>query len=63
MPSPHHLLNQGYYIAPTIFTEVRPDMTIAQEEIFGPVTTMISFSSEQELLLAITIEHSCSLFR
>jgi acyl-CoA reductase-like NAD-dependent aldehyde dehydrogenase len=40
--------DQGYYIAPTIFTDVRPGMTIAQEEIFGPVTTMISFSSEEE---------------
>lgn len=41
-------LDQGYYIAPTVFTEVKPGMTIAQEEIFGPVTAMISFSSEEE---------------
>ena len=42
--------DQGYYIATTIFTEVKPDMTIAQEEIFGPVTTIISFSSEDEAI-------------
>ena len=32
--------DQGYYVEPTIFTEVTPDMRIAQEEIFGPVLTV-----------------------
>ena len=32
--------SQGYYVEPTIFTEVTPDMRIAQEEIFGPVLTV-----------------------
>ena len=40
--------NGGYYIAPTIFTDVRPEMVIAQEEIFGPVTTMLRFKTEEE---------------
>jgi 4-guanidinobutyraldehyde dehydrogenase / NAD-dependent aldehyde dehydrogenase len=34
----------GYYIAPTIFTEVNNNMTIAREEIFGPVLSVISFT-------------------
>ncbi|MEM9012684.1 MAG: 5-carboxymethyl-2-hydroxymuconate semialdehyde dehydrogenase [Pseudomonadota bacterium] len=36
------------YVAPTLFTDARPDMRIAQEEIFGPVLTMISFDGEEE---------------
>ena len=32
--------SQGYYVEPTIFTEVTPDMRIAKEEIFGPVLTV-----------------------
>lgn len=38
----------GYYIEPTIFDEVRPDMTIACEEIFGPVLSVISFDDEDD---------------
>ena len=41
-------LDTGYYVQPTIFAGVTPDMTIAQEEIFGPVLSMISYSSEDE---------------
>ena len=48
--------NQGYYIAPTIFTDVRPEMVIAQEEIFGPVTTMIKFKTEEE---GVAIANDC----
>jgi acyl-CoA reductase-like NAD-dependent aldehyde dehydrogenase len=40
--------DQGYFVAPTIFVDVSPDMVIAQEEIFGPVTTIIPFRSEDE---------------
>jgi acyl-CoA reductase-like NAD-dependent aldehyde dehydrogenase len=40
--------DQGYYIAPTVFIDVKPDMAIAQEEIFGPVTTLLRFSTEEE---------------
>jgi acyl-CoA reductase-like NAD-dependent aldehyde dehydrogenase len=42
--------DQGYYIAPTVFSEVKPEMAIAQEEIFGPVTTMLRFSTEAEAI-------------
>ena len=41
-------LEQGYYVRPTVFSEVRPDMTIAQEEIFGPVLSIIPFDTEEE---------------
>jgi gamma-glutamyl-gamma-aminobutyraldehyde dehydrogenase len=38
----------GYFVAPTIFEGVRNDMTIAREEIFGPVLSTIPFDSEAE---------------
>ncbi|MBC8030897.1 MAG: aldehyde dehydrogenase family protein [Pyrinomonadaceae bacterium] len=39
---------RGYYIEPTVFTDVAPDMRIAQEEIFGPVTAVIPTKSLDE---------------
>src|SRR5581483_2389040 len=41
-------LQRGYYVQPTIFADVRPDMTIAQEEIFGPVLSIIPYDTEEE---------------
>ena len=41
---------EGYYIAPTIFDEVRPEMAIAREEIFGPVLSVMTFDTEEEAL-------------
>src|SRR3954452_23814901 len=38
----------GYFVKPTIFSEVTPEMTIAQEEIFGPVLSIIPYDSEDE---------------
>jgi acyl-CoA reductase-like NAD-dependent aldehyde dehydrogenase len=40
----------GYYLLPTIFTDVKPDMRIAQEEIFGPVVCVIPFDTEEEAI-------------
>ncbi len=40
----------GYYIEPTIFDQVPPQAKIAQEEIFGPVLSVMSFSTEQEAI-------------
>lgn len=40
--------NRGYYVRPTIFADVNNDMTIAREEIFGPVLAMIPFDSEDD---------------
>jgi acyl-CoA reductase-like NAD-dependent aldehyde dehydrogenase len=39
---------RGYFHQPTVFTGVRNDMTIAQEEIFGPVMSVLKFSSDEE---------------
>ena len=38
----------GYFIEPTVFTDVTPDMRIAQEEIFGPVLSVMTFKDEDE---------------
>jgi acyl-CoA reductase-like NAD-dependent aldehyde dehydrogenase len=43
-------LEQGFYVAPTVFSDVRNDMTIAQEEIFGPVLCIIPYDSEEEAI-------------
>lgn len=40
--------NKGYFVEPTIFDKVKNNMRIAQEEIFGPVLSVIKFSSEEE---------------
>jgi aldehyde dehydrogenase (NAD+) len=40
----------GYYIEPTVFTDVSPDVRIAQEEIFGPVTSVIPTNSLEEAI-------------
>ena len=50
-------LNGGYYIAPTVFDDVTPQMTIAQEEIFGPVLSVITVSSADEA--AIVANDTC----
>lgn len=42
--------NAGNYVRPTIFADVRNDMTIAREEIFGPVLVIIPFADEQEAI-------------
>ncbi|MGW3010488.1 aldehyde dehydrogenase family protein [Streptomyces sp. NPDC001219] len=38
----------GYYVAPTVFADVTPEMTIAQEEIFGPVLSILSYTDEDD---------------
>src|SRR5699024_10049309 len=43
-------LKDGYYFAPTLFTDVTPDMRIAQEEIFGPVVSLIPVKSFAEAI-------------
>nr|MBA3322631.1 aldehyde dehydrogenase family protein [Pyrinomonadaceae bacterium] len=40
----------GYFFQPTIFSEVKNKMRVAQEEIFGPVTSVITFSDETDLI-------------
>jgi acyl-CoA reductase-like NAD-dependent aldehyde dehydrogenase len=41
-------LDTGYFVRPTVFADVTPDMTIAREEIFGPVLCIIPYDSEEE---------------
>ncbi|MCI5111350.1 MAG: aldehyde dehydrogenase family protein [Marivita sp.] len=41
-------LNKGFYVRPTVFADVTNDMTIAREEIFGPVLSIMKFEAEEE---------------
>lgn len=42
--------NNGYFVRPTLFTNAKPNMRIAQEEIFGPVLTALEFDTEEQAL-------------
>ena len=44
-------IDTGYYVRPTVFGDVRNDMTIAREEIFGPVLSIIGYQSIDEAVL------------
>ena len=46
---PSHL-NKGYFVKPTVFADVDNEMIIAKEEIFGPVVSIIPFSTEEEAI-------------
>ena len=41
-------LNRGYYVRPTVFGDVTPDMTVFREEIFGPVLSIMPFDNEED---------------
>lgn len=43
--------DKGYYIQPTVFAGGSDDIKIAQEEIFGPVQTILKFSSTEEVII------------
>jgi acyl-CoA reductase-like NAD-dependent aldehyde dehydrogenase len=43
-------LDTGFYVRPTVFSEVTSDMTIAQEEIFGPVLSILPYDTEDEAI-------------
>lgn len=43
-------LSQGYFVKPTVFVNVKNDMTIAREEIFGPVLSVITYENEDEAI-------------
>jgi len=43
-------LNRGYYVKPTVFADVTNDMTIAREEVFGPVLSILKFETEEEAI-------------
>jgi aldehyde dehydrogenase (NAD+) len=42
--------NRGYYVRPTVFADVTSDMTIAKEEIFGPVLSMMTYDTEEQAI-------------
>jgi aldehyde dehydrogenase (NAD+) len=43
-------LDRGYFVRPTVFSDVTPEMTIAQEEIFGPVLAIIPYDDEEDAI-------------
>jgi aldehyde dehydrogenase (NAD+) len=43
-------LSKGYYVKPTVFSNVRNDMTIAREEIFGPVLCILPYETEEQAI-------------
>ena len=43
-------LSKGYYVRPTVFADVTNDMTVAREEIFGPVIVLIGYNTEEEAI-------------
>ena len=43
-------LDSGYFVRPTVFSDVNNDMTIAREEIFGPVLAMMPYTTEEEAI-------------
>jgi len=49
-PGPESVPGRGYFVPPTVFTGVRPDMAIAREEIFGPVLCVQGFRDEAEAI-------------
>ncbi len=42
--------NRGYYVRPTVFADVKPGMTIAREEIFGPVLSILPYDTEEQVI-------------
>ena len=42
--------NTGYFVEPTIFVDIKDDMVISREEIFGPVVTIASFKTEDDVI-------------
>lgn len=47
---PNNVSTEGFYVQPTVFADVTDDMTIAREEVFGPVMSVLSFESEEEAI-------------
>ncbi len=47
---PNHVSSEGCFVQPTVFADVTDDMTIAKEEIFGPVMCVLDFETEEEAI-------------
>jgi betaine-aldehyde dehydrogenase len=46
----HAVEGPGYFVAPTVFADVTDDMEVAREEVFGPVMSVLSFDTEDEVI-------------
>lgn len=46
----HRVGDKGFFIEPTVFTDVQDDMKIAREEIFGPVMSVLKFKTVDEVI-------------
>ena len=49
-PAERPELGDGWFVEPTVFTSVTPKMRIAQEEVFGPVLSVLTFESDEEAI-------------
>merc|ERR1719326_2851585 len=49
--------NKGYWVQPTVFTDVNDDMKIAKEEIFGPVMQLMKFKTLEEAIKRANSTH------
>ncbi|MBX3503910.1 MAG: aldehyde dehydrogenase family protein [Parvibaculum sp.] len=49
-PEPVSGLEPGYFVRPTVFAHVKPEMTVAREEIFGPVLVLLSYEDEEDAI-------------
>lgn len=50
---------RGYFVQPTVFSNVTDDMTIAKDEIFGPVQSILKWSSVEEVRTALDMASAC----
>lgn len=50
---PHLSSSSGYFVRPTVFTDCTTNMTIMQEEIFGPVLCLVPFTTEEEAIAIV----------
>ena len=53
----HKMAGRGYFVEPTILVDVRPEMKVVREEIFGPVVTAIPFSDPSEIVKSANDTH------
>ena len=53
-------LDTGFYVKPTVFSNVSPEMTIAQEEIFGPVLSILPYDTEEDAVRSPTASSTAS---
>lgn len=53
----HHELGSGWYIEPTIFDEITPEMSLFKQEVFGPILAVTSFNTEDEAVALANDTH------